>query len=149
MTTPGATVELLQANGKSFNPVVTTTSDSNGKFTLTFPNPTDQSGTFTVEAVASNNVGSSPISTPVTFTILIGQPNAPSNFSLSPSDDSGIVGDNITDVRKPHFIGTVEDANGNPESNVSVELFVAGNSTIWDTETATAKAISQSSCPSI
>ena len=136
VTSPDATVELLQGNGQPFNPVVTTTSDSNGNFTLTFPNPTDQSGTFTVEAVASNNVGSSPISTPVTFTILIGQPNAPSNFSLSPSDDSGIVGDNITDVRKPHFIGTVEDANGNPESNVSVELFVAGNSTIWDTETS-------------
>ena len=73
-----------------------------------------QSGTFTVEAIASNNVGSSGISTPVTFTILIGQPSPPSNFSLAPSDDSGIVGDNITDVRKPHFIGTVKDAKAIP-----------------------------------
>jgi len=138
VTSPDATVELLQANGQPFNPVVITTSDSNGNFTLTFPNPTSQSGTFTVEAIASNNVGSSGTSTPVTFTILIGQPSPPSHFSLAPSDDSGIVGDNITDVRKPHFIGTVDDAQGNPEPNVSVELFVATtppSSTIWDTET--------------
>jgi len=135
VTSPDATVELLQANGQPFNPVVITTSDSNGNFTLTFPNPTSASGTFTVEAIASNNVGSSGISTPVTFTILIGQPSPPSNFSLAPSDDSGIVGDNITDVRKPNFIGTVENAQGNPEPNVNVELFEVGSSTIWDTAT--------------
>ncbi len=106
----------------------TATSDSNGNFTLTFPNPTSESGTFTVEAIASNKVGSSGISTPVTFTILIGQPSAPSNFSLKQSDDSGIVGDNITDVRKPHFIGTAEP-------NVAVELFEQGIPTIWATTT--------------
>ncbi len=135
VTSPDATVELLQANGQPFNPVVITTSDSNGNFTLTFPNPTSESGTFTVEAIASNNVGSSGTSTPVTFTILIGQPNPPTNFSLAPSDDSGIVGDNITDVRRPHFIGTVENTQGNPESNVTVELFEQGISTIWATAT--------------
>ena len=45
VTTPGATVELLQADGTSFSPPVITTSDPvTGTFTLTFPNPTNQSG---------------------------------------------------------------------------------------------------------
>jgi len=137
VTSPDATVELFQANGQPYSPAVITTSDSNGNFTLTFPDMTGGQqgifGPFTVEAQARNTIGSSGFSNQVTFTIIVGQPSPPSNFSLAPSDDSGIVGDNITDVRKPHFIGTVEDANHHPEPNVSVELFVVGSGTIWDT----------------
>ncbi len=129
-TTPGATVELLQGNGQPFSPVVTTTSDAvTGAFTLTFPNPTAASGTFTVEAVASNTVGSSADSAPVTFTILIGQPAAPANFVLLPADDTGIKGDSTTAVRNPHFIGT-------SLPGATIELFQVGSSTIWDTVTA-------------
>jgi subtilisin-like proprotein convertase family protein len=139
VTSPGATVELFQANGQPFSPAVITTADSNGNFTLTFPNMTGGQngifGPFTVEAQAKNGVGSSGFSNQVTFTIIVGQPSPPSNFSLAPSDDSGIVGDNITDVRKPHFIGTVDDSKGNPEPNATVELFVVGSSTVWDTAT--------------
>ena len=131
-TTPGATVELLQSNGQPFSPAVTTISDVlTGAFTLTFPNPTAASGTFTVEAVASNTVGSSAISTPVTFTILTGQPAAPSNFHLSPASDTGIVGDSITSNRQPLFIGTALPG-------ATVELFQFGVSTVWDTVTANA-----------
>ena len=129
-TTPGATVELLQANGDSFSPQVLGTSDPiTGQFTLTFPNPTDQEGSFTVEAVASNSNGTSGDSAPLTFTIILTRPNAPSNFVLDPADDSGIVGDNITVVRAPDFIGTTVP-------NATVELFQTGSSTIWDTATA-------------
>jgi subtilisin-like proprotein convertase family protein len=139
VTSPDATVELFQANGQPFNPPVITTADSNGNFTLAFPDMTGgQQGTFgpfTVEAQASNNIGSSGFSNTVTFTIIIGQPSPPSNFSLAPSDDSGIIGDNITDVRKPHFIGTVDQANGNPEPGVTVDLFEVGSSTVWATAT--------------
>ena len=74
-TTPGATVELLQADGSSFSPQVLTTSDPvTGQFTLTFPNPTNQGGMFTVEAVASNTNGTSADSLPLTFTIILTKP---------------------------------------------------------------------------
>ena len=89
------------------------------------------SGTFTVEAVASNSNGTSPGEGSATFTIILGQPSPPSNFSLDPSDDTGIVGDNITSVREPRFIGTTVP-------NATVELFQVGSSTIWDTATADA-----------
>ena len=132
VTTPGATVELLQADGTSFSPQVITTSDPvTGTFTLTFPNPTNQAGTFTVEAVASNSNGTSPGKGSATFTIILSKPQAPTNFSLDPNDDTGIKGDDITAVREPHFIGTTQP-------NATVELFQVGKSTIWATTTADA-----------
>jgi large repetitive protein len=131
-TSPGATVELLQANGSPFSPQVVTTSDPvTGQFTLTFPNPTNQGGTYTVEAVASNSNGTSADSLPLTFTIILTKPAAPSNFKLAPSDDTGILGDDITSNREPEFIGTTVP-------NATVELFQTGSSTIWDTTTADA-----------
>jgi subtilisin-like proprotein convertase family protein len=131
-TTPGATVELLQANGSPYSPQVLTTSDPvTGQFTLTFPNPMSLGGMFTVEAVASNSNGTSADSLPLTFTIILTKPTAPSNFTLNPSDDTGIVGDDITSVREPEFIGTTVP-------NATVELFQVGSSTIWDTATADA-----------
>ena len=46
VTTPGATVELLQADGTSFSPPVFSqpADPVTGAFTLEFPNPTNQSG---------------------------------------------------------------------------------------------------------
>jgi len=130
VTTPGATVELLQADGTPFSPPVIAISDSvTGAFTLAFPNPTNQHGTFTVEAVASNANGTSPGKGSATFTIILSKPLAPSNFSLNASDDTGIKGDNITTVREPHFIGTTQP-------NATVELFEVGSSTVWATTTA-------------
>jgi large repetitive protein len=128
VTSPDTTVELLQANGNPFNPPVTTTSDSFGDFALTFPNATDASGTFTVEAVATNSLGST-YSPPVTFTIQVGQPPAPINFRLDSDDDTGIKGDNITDDRTPNYLGTATPG-------ATIELFLVGNSTVWDTVTA-------------
>ena len=130
VTTPGAIVELLQADGTSFSPSVTTISDSvTGAFTLAFPNPTNQAGTFAVEAIASNSNGTSPGKGSATFTIILSKPLAPTNFSLNSSDDTGIKGDNITTIREPHFIGTTQP-------NAIVELFEVGQSTVWATITA-------------
>ena len=129
VTTPGATVELLQANGQPFSPLVTTSADPvTGTFTLTFPNPTNQQGLITVEADASNSNGTSGDGS-TSFTIILGKPAAPTNFSLDPSDDTGVKGDDITATRQPHFIGTTAPG-------AIVELFEVGKSTIWATTTA-------------
>jgi subtilisin-like proprotein convertase family protein len=129
VTTPGATVELLQANGQPFSPVVITTADPvTGTFTLTFPNPTNQQGLITVEADASNSNGTSGDGS-TSFTIILTKPTAPGNFSLDPNDDTGIKGDDITTVREPHFIGTTTPG-------ATVELFEVGKSTVWAKSTA-------------
>jgi subtilisin-like proprotein convertase family protein len=132
ITTPGATVELLQADGTSFSPQVFSqpADPVTGAFTVQFPNPTNQSGTFTVEAVARNSNGTSPGKGSTSFTIILGKPSPPANFRLDPNDDTGIKGDNITSDRVPDYIGTAVP-------NSTVELFQTPN-TLWDTTTADA-----------
>ena len=138
VTSPNVTVELFQVIGTTvtpFSPVVTTTSNASGNFTLTFPDPTGGKqghfGPYTVEAQASNSIGSSGFSTPpTTFTIIIGAPPAPSNFRLDPKTDTGIVGDNITSDRTPDYIGTTEPG-------ATVKLFES-NGTNFATTTADA-----------
>ena len=110
-------VELLlydSASGtyKSFVPAVTTTSDSTGAFTLVFPSTNHGSpipdGDYIVQAKATytspyNSLGST-YSSPVEFILKTHGPTTSPTLVLQKSDDSGIVGDNITNVRKPHFV---------------------------------------------
>ena len=140
-TSSSATVELFQVIAgvpTPFTPAVTTTADANGNFTLAFPNMTGgvngTYGPYTVVAQASNSIGKSGFSTPpTTFTIIIGTPKAPANFSLAPTSDTGIVGDDVTSDRTPDFIGKTEP-------NATVELFqvvpAGQTSPIYDTVTA-------------
>lgn len=112
-TSPGATVELLYKDGGGnfvpFSPPVTTTANAFGNFTLTFPASVGAGqGTFTVAARASNAFGPADhLSASVTFTIKLTGPTAPPTLILAPYFDSGIVGDNITDVRMPYFRGSI------------------------------------------
>ena len=122
-----ASVELLQViNGTPtpFAPPVTTSAiDSlTGAFTLKLPSMPD--GAYTVIARASNAKGSLD-SSPVMFTIKTHGPTQAPTLSLSQTDDSGIVGDNITNVRKPHFSGTVGAANA---VGTVIKLFNANSS---------------------
>ena len=64
-----------------FSPALTTTADANGNFAIT--NFSGNAGqTYTLEASATNKVGTSGYSNEVTFTILVGTPAAPSSFHL-------------------------------------------------------------------
>ena len=91
-TTAGATVDLYAVG--STTPLATTTANALGNFTLTFTGTNDT--TYTVDAAASDSVGTSGFSSEVTFTILYGPPPTPTDFALAPSSDTGIVGDDIT-----------------------------------------------------
>ena len=121
-TSPGVQVELLlfDSASNSYKPfaphAITTTSDPlTGAFSLQFPNdPASPNydgpfpdGTYTVEVEATNALGSV-FSNAVTFTLKTTKPNVPTGLHLKSGDDSGIVGDSITNVRKPHFDGTAD-----------------------------------------
>ena len=122
-------VELLQVSGgvdTPFSPAVITTSIDpiTGSFALLLPSSKD--GTYTVVAMATNAVGSLD-SSPVTFTIKTHGPTQAPTLALDPVDDSGIVGDNITNVHKPYFMGTVGAANA---IGTLVEIFQADSNGI-------------------
>ena len=147
-TSPLANVELFLLIGgvpTPFSPLVTTQADALGNFNFTFPDMTGgMDGTFgpySVVAQASNSIGSSGFSTPpVTFTIIVGAPAAPTNFSLTLASDTGIVGDDITADRTPVFTGdTVPGA--------TVELFEEGSSTVYQTVTANSSGVFDISLP--
>ena len=116
VTDPTAkSVELLQViNGvpTPFSPpVITTQIDPvTGAFHLQLPSSPDSPPSYTVIARATNVKGSTD-SNQVSFNIKTHGPTQTPTLSLNPADDSGIVGDNITNVRKPHFIGTIGPAN--------------------------------------
>ena len=88
-------------------------------------------GTYKVEAKATNALGSV-TSNAVTFTLKTTKPNVPTGLHLKSGDDSGIVGDSITNVRKPHFDGTADPGS-------TIQLFKTGApTTVLGTATADA-----------
>ena len=123
-TNAGVTItvsEFEEVNGTfvAFGPsyVLTSGVNADGSFSFPFlnpnpsnsPNPPVLNGTFQVfvqaEYTQFPGLGST-MSNTVTFTIDNTTPAAVKDFRLNPADDTGIVGDNITTDRTPHFIGT-------------------------------------------
>ena len=118
VTDPGIEVRLLDGTGSVIAGPIFSSPD--GSFSFQFPNPSGQLGNFSVQVRASNLIGSS--SSPlVNFTIKSPGPDTPPNLKMLPADDSGVKGDNLTNVTRPRFSGvtdagvTVEllDGNGN------------------------------------
>ena len=132
VTSQGVSVSLLDANGtvipvvNPLNPsgpaVNFVTSDPvTGAFTLQPFSPL-AAGLVKVQASATNANGTT-FSPFVSFTIKTVGPVANVFNGLSPASDSGIVGDNITDVRQPFFVGTTDsNVSGNPLANTEVDL---------------------------
>lgn len=110
VTDPGVTVALYLAPiaNPPGTPIATAVADSLGNYTLQFPN--SPAGTYSVQVLATNQYGSS-TSSVLTFTINTSAPTVPATLQLSPADDTGIVGDNTTSVREPHFIGVTDPGN--------------------------------------
>jgi large repetitive protein len=110
VTDPGVTVALYLApvTNPPGTPLATGVADSLGNYSLQFP--TSPAGTYTVQVLATNQNGSTSSST-FTFTINTSVPTVPATLLLSPADDTGIVGDNTTALRQPHFIGVTDPGN--------------------------------------
>ena len=86
-------------------------------------------GTYSITASAIDAAGNAgPAGAPFTLTIDSTPPASPSAPGLLAADDSGVLGDGITNVRKPRFTGTAE-------AGATVNLFANGN--LLGTGTAT------------
>ncbi len=110
VTDPGVTVALYLSplTNPLGTPLASGVADSLGNYSLQLP--TSPAGTYTVQVVATNQFGVSN-SSPLTFTINTSAPTVPATLLLSPADDTGIIGDNSTSVREPHFIGVTDPGN--------------------------------------
>jgi subtilisin-like proprotein convertase family protein len=119
-TDPGVQVQLFTsvAGMPSGTALGTTTTDALGNYSIQLFNLPD--GTHTYQAVATNTFGSSN-SLPFTFTIKTASTLLTPTLALNPADDTGIVGDNITSARMPHFVGTTD-----PQGNVSIYQAING-----------------------
>ena len=119
-TNPGVSITVFETqvgSGSTFQFTLPASDiNANGSFSFLFQNPPGGSGTpipngtFQVYVQASfindpNHVGPGTSNT-VTFVIDNTTPAAVTDFRLNPADDTGIVGDNLTTDRMPHFIGT-------------------------------------------
>jgi len=140
-TDPNVTVELLDAGGVPIqlvdpgNPtgpgVFSVTSDPlTGAFSLQpktalVGNPATQ---YSFKARATNTFGSSS-SPAVNVTVKTVGPANNNFLGLSPADDSGVKGDNVTTVRHPHFIGTTD-------AGALVDLVNVANGVVLATGTA-------------
>lgn len=115
VTSRNVSVQLwYSADGVTWLPGQTATSSATGGFSIPLATAAGDGlgdGTYQVAAVATNAKGPSTPSPVVTVHIKTTPPTNPPTLTLDPGYDSGLVGDGITDVRKPVFSGTVGAAN--------------------------------------
>ena len=101
--TAGITVQLIDPNG---NVLGTGTAGSNGSYSVQVSAALSV-GSYSIRAEAVDYVGNvSAPSAAFGLTISAVTLSVPSVPTLLPADDSGVLGDGITNVRQPHLIGT-------------------------------------------
>jgi subtilisin-like proprotein convertase family protein len=109
-TFPGSQypVEQVEIINTQTNAVMGTAfSQANGSYTVQFAQPLAD-GVYTLELVVNDIFGNtSPPSATFHLQILT-HPPTPPTIALLPADDSGVKGDNITNVRQPHLTGTAD-----------------------------------------
>ncbi len=102
-TKANASVQLIGPTGAVLASGVAGT---NGTYLAKLTNPLAD-GTYAIYAVATDAAGNvSPHGSVFSLTILATPPSAPSAPTLLAQDDSGTVGDDITNVRQPRLTGT-------------------------------------------
>ena len=104
-TEANATVQLLNAAGI----VLGSTSASAASSYSVIPSAALADGVYSLCVQAVDAAGNTSAASPaLTLTIDTTPPAAPSVPTLLPADDSGTKGDDITNVKQPHLIGTSE-----------------------------------------
>ena len=116
---PGSTVELLNAADAVIGSGST---DANGNYSVA-PGAPLAIGVNVLSVVAVDVAGNvSPASPTLSLTIVAGL-TTPGTPSLLPADDSGVPGDNITNVNLPHFVGSAT-------AGLTVQLVASNNAVI-------------------
>jgi subtilisin-like proprotein convertase family protein len=107
-TDPGVFVDLIDTNGDVTGTkgavLATTTADGSGNYLVQFPNPLPD-GTYHIQTQARDVAGNTALSSVLTLTILTKGPTTAPTLGLLNADDTGIKGDGITVVRRPHLTG--------------------------------------------
>ena len=100
----GSTVQLINAAGN----VVGTAVATSGAYSVSPSSPlSDGTHSLRAQAIdAAGNLGAASVATPITIDATA--PAAPTTPSLLPADDSGQLGDGVTNVKSPRFTGTAE-----------------------------------------
>ena len=97
--TPGVTVQVLNAAGTTLGTAV---AGADGSFTVQLAGLAD--GTYSLQAVAIDSAANrSAKGVAFSLRILSTPPAAPTGLGLLAADDSGAVGDGLTNVRAPRF----------------------------------------------
>ena len=110
---PNATI-TISVDGA---PPISVVADAGGVWSFT---PTLADGVHTLTASETDAAGNTGSALPVTFTLDTTAPPAPSGLTLlSPQSDSGVLGDNLTNVTRPIITGT-------GEAGATVMLFDGG-----------------------
>jgi hypothetical protein len=108
VTSPNLFVDLIDTNGDVAGlpgaVLATVTADNQGNYIIQFPSPLP-GGTFHIQTRGRDNSGNTVISQVLALQIVTAPPSAAPTIGLLNSDDSGIKGDNITNVRQPHLFG--------------------------------------------
>jgi subtilisin-like proprotein convertase family protein len=125
ITSVGVFVDLLLEPAGTVLTTVTA-SATDGSYKIAPPSPLSD-GKYFFAVQARDGAGNMVTSTAIPITIKTNPPTKPT-ISLSAGDDSGIKGDGITNVVKPHFVGTTDPG-------VTVTLVNAAN-TVLGTVTA-------------
>ncbi len=111
---PGSTVQLYAGTTLLGAGVAT-----GGIYTIAV-SPALAEGTYSVTATATDAAGNTSAASPAfSLTIDTTSPAAPSALGLLPADDSGAVGDGITNVNRPHL-------NVSSPAGTAVTLWIAG-----------------------
>ena len=115
-TEPGAEVTVtIQPTGE----VIKTTADDNGDWSVTPKQPIPD-GPVDIQVTATDKAGNTSAPTDLPLTIDSTAPDAPKVW-LDDASDSGVKGDNVTNVTKPTIDGTAE-----PKSTVTVTIKETG-----------------------
>ncbi len=119
---PNATIQLLNAG----TVIGTTTTGTDGSFTIS-PTATLLDGTYSLTLQAVDAAGNISKSSPaLTLTIDTTAPSAPTAPTLLPADDSGTLGDNLTNINTPRLTGTTA-------ANATIQLLNAAGTVIGST----------------
>ena len=104
--TSGASLPMVQLVDASGNVLGTGQASADGTYTVKLDKPFPMDGIYTVQAQAIDQAGNlGAVGSTLSLTIDTVRPPAVS-LALSPTDDTGIAGDQTTSVKRPHLVGS-------------------------------------------